>query len=146
VSEANGFALSVRQSPDGGCIQFMVVSDHGGRAGPPRVLACGDERSALRAMAAAEQAAAAMARCGPDMWEIGTEATGTLWPPWKANAPHPLASAARTSVGALDDRSCSSNSAAAVALARPAWSGLARDRRSTTLPPTVRPFSEPRRA
>ncbi len=58
LSDANGFALSIQRSTSVGCIQYAVVGKLASDALLPSVLTSGNERTALRAMAAAEDAAA----------------------------------------------------------------------------------------
>jgi len=60
LSEANGFQLCIQNSAVAGLVRFMVLSDTRDVARPPSVLASGDRRSALAAMAAAERTAAIM--------------------------------------------------------------------------------------
>jgi hypothetical protein len=59
-SEANGFRLSIERSVTVGYVRFVVLSDPGNATTPPSILASGEKPSALLAMAAAEQAAAAI--------------------------------------------------------------------------------------
>jgi len=89
-SEAHGFDLSIRRSTASGRVQFMVLGRSGSVAEPPPILASGNERSALGAMLAAEQAASAIGQWSAEMWAIGIGATGecTLWPPWRVQALH----------------------------------------------------------
>jgi hypothetical protein len=60
-SEASGFRLSIKRSATPGCFEFTIVTDPGD-AVPPCTVAFGSRRSALLAMAAAEQALVALGR------------------------------------------------------------------------------------
>jgi hypothetical protein len=88
LSEANGFRLIIEQSAAIGHIRFLVLSEPRDEAASPLILASGNKRSALRAMAAAERAASIVGRWPAEMWRRGTKSIAefSAHPAWEAAA------------------------------------------------------------